>query len=188
MSTTPLLGSVEGTEQLAERLIERLLAPRETVLKHRAPRSDYVHQLRRDIRAGKAKPVHMLLAVLVEDLKDGIPLATVLAFTDELRDALTELAAPAVALTSTKTMRTLLLNEQRAQAERDGLEIELHADPANLDIKRRFLAASKRYETANAALLGAVSRDAAALEQRYPGTRRTRTIVTTRAARAGAFA
>ena len=63
---------------VARMITELLLQPRRCYLKHRAPKSAYVHQLRRDIAAGKARPVEMLLSISASDLEDRVPLSLVL--------------------------------------------------------------------------------------------------------------
>lgn len=70
-TTTPSAATVPSL------VCEQLLQPRRAYLHHRAPRSTYVHQLRRSIASGKARPVEMLLAISMADLDDGIPLALV---------------------------------------------------------------------------------------------------------------
>lgn len=177
MSTTNNSGNVAVLEQIAEPLTARLLHPREKHLNHRAPRSEYVHQVRRDVKCGKKTPIKMLLAVLLSDGEDGVPLPILLGFVDELRDVIVQHVTPA-ARPCGKTLRTLLLNEARAEGERNLIEIELHADPENVALQRRFLEASRRYEIANDALCGEVSRRAAAGAVQYP-TVRPRAMVLT---------
>lgn len=169
MTTTLHLADVAVVEELAEALTKRLLEPRDKRLHGRAPRDPHVHQLRRSIACGKAKPMMMLLTVLFADMEDGIPAQALLPFLDELREVLIVRGAP-TAYTPTKTLRTLLLNEARRQAERDQVEIELRYDPNNEALKRRFLEATARYEEANQALTAVVSRDAALIQQRFPRT------------------
>lgn len=167
MPNTEQLVGVAAVENVAEALVRRLLEPREKRLHGRAPRSKYVHQLRRDMACGRSKALVMVVSVLFADLEEGLPLEAVLPFVDELRDALTVRAKP-MPYTSTKTLRALLLAEARAQGERDVLEVELQFAPDDQDLKRRFIEATARYDAANAALTSAVSRDAALIQQRYP--------------------
>lgn len=58
-------------QELAHAIVEQLLEVRDIDLKHRAPKCDYTHQLRRDIKRGQVIPVHMLLALSFADLDDG---------------------------------------------------------------------------------------------------------------------
>jgi hypothetical protein len=167
MTNTVALSGVGTVEELAATLTKRLLEPRKKRLHNRAPRSKSVHQLRRDLKGGRAKAVMMILRVIFADIEERVPADDFLPFVDELREAIIVRGAPC-AYTPTKTLRQLLLAEARAQGERDQLEIELRYAPDDEDVKRRFADATVRYNAANAALAAAVSRDAALLQQRFP--------------------
>lgn len=79
MTTTPRLVAVglDALEALAAAIAEQLLQVRRVHLKNRAPRARRLHQLRRDVACGRAKPWHMLLALSFTDLEDGAPLSAV---------------------------------------------------------------------------------------------------------------
>lgn len=175
VSTTTHLGDVAIAET-NEELIELLLQPREERLNHRAPTSRYVHRLRRELRSGKSKPVKMLLSIMAADLSDGVPLPVIERFVDEFRRSLRKLAGLR-ATACTRTLRTLLLNEARAQHARDLIEIELNADPNKQQLMERFAKATADLETANRALCEEVAARRTIIEAAFPQTRREKALV-----------
>lgn len=65
-------------EALAEPITEDFLDPRRTILKGRAPRWAYAHEIRRKLAAKVIKPIVMLLALTFADVDDNLPLEIVL--------------------------------------------------------------------------------------------------------------
>lgn len=83
-----------------------------------APSSDYVAQLRRDMKIGKAVPWNMVLEVAECDLRDGVSLSVVGA---PFRQALAHLAeiAKRIEKKLDRPLMVLMLNETRAQGKAD---------------------------------------------------------------------
>lgn len=76
-STTAALARVVGglsgvaVENIADAMVDRMLAPRREFLNGRKPKSTAIHQLRRDIATkSKAKPMHQLVRVLFADAEE----------------------------------------------------------------------------------------------------------------------
>lgn len=65
-------------DPLARAVVELALQPRRIDLGKRAPRSKWVHGLRRKMAGYVVRPVHMLLAIAIADLEDGASLTRVL--------------------------------------------------------------------------------------------------------------
>jgi hypothetical protein len=170
MTTQNRLANVAVRDQIAAALEAGLLETREKHLKH-APRDEYVHQNRRDIARGRARPGFMIVGQLMEDIADGVPVAIAFRPLLDLRAALEawqESSAPRGA----KTLRALLLNEARAEGRRNLAEIELSHNPENAELLRRFQEASAAYEAANRELCDDVGRRRAVVELAYPQTAR----------------
>jgi hypothetical protein len=71
-STHERSGVTTGIAQLAALLREQLLQARRIYLRNRAPKSPYVHQLRRKVSAEQTRTFEILLAISFADIDDGI--------------------------------------------------------------------------------------------------------------------
>src|SRR5690348_6582372 len=115
-------------ESLARDITEQLLQPRRVYLKHRAPRSKYVHDLRRKLAAWIVRPVAMLLAISLADLDDGVPLSLVLEPYRTIM-ALLEAHASGARIAASGPALPLVQRETRAQAAMDAAQNEYLANP-----------------------------------------------------------
>jgi hypothetical protein len=160
--------AVETARELARDLSEQLLQPRRIILKHRAPASRYVHQLRRDIAAGKARPFDMVLAVSLSDLDDGAPVASVvapyLAAASVLQEIGEQLAARAPAADSDgPALLGAIRRENRIQATCDQDEREIIAHPTSREVLDQALSARALYDAASDRLVAILRRRRARL-------------------------
>lgn len=142
---------------LIDALREQLLQPRRTYLRHRAPRSKYVAQLRRDIARGQCKPIAMLMAVMLADVEDGVPASLV---TQWLESAKALVEAQAVERQRTAPVPVSLLplhrRETRAQAALDEAQLRALAEPDNADALEEVAEKAAEYDAAESTLLSAV--------------------------------
>jgi hypothetical protein len=159
-NSTPASVSVTA-DGLARAVTEQLLQPRRVYLHRKAPRSAYVHSLRRKMASGAVQPVFMLLSAAMADLEDGIPLPLVLQAWHSAIAVLTEYAntLPATRTTDVLPIERLLplvQRENRMQAEKDAAERHLIANPESVDAHDRLLAADALYDSENDRLVAAV--------------------------------
>lgn len=91
--TVSVVGISSGLATIAREVTASFLAVREKAIGVRAPRSEYVKNLRADMRRGGAQPVKMLLAVGCADLDDGAPLRLVTQPLREMIERLEQYAA-----------------------------------------------------------------------------------------------
>jgi hypothetical protein len=159
-NTTSGAGVTAPIAQLAKRLTEQLLDGRRTWLRHRAPKSRYVHQLRRDLAAERKKAVEFLLAISFSDIDDGLPPAVA---SQMYRDAiaLIEERAQQRALTRGEPIvgpdpLALVQRESDAQAEKDSAERAFIDQPMSPETLQRVLDADAAYDAANDRLVTAV--------------------------------
>jgi hypothetical protein len=139
--------------QLAALLREQMLQARRIYLRGRAPKSKYVHQLRRDMAADKRKSFELLLAISMSDVEDGIApsivaqpyLSAVALLEERAREIAQQRGGPALAPDPV----ALIQRENRAQATKDECERDVIANPASPDALQRLLDADARYEAEN---------------------------------------
>lgn len=178
MSTTPRSTAVMS-ESIATDTVELLLQPRRVYLKARAPKDRRVHQLRRDIGGGRAKPVHMLLAVTIADLHDGVPLSLALRPYEALIAVLTEYAeqvqaprtseAPALVNVAdvdgvpVRSLLPLVNRELRAQTAFDAATNDVLANPDDVRALDAALVRSAEYTAECERMTGAIRQRRAAL-------------------------
>jgi hypothetical protein len=151
MTTTPASGVVTNVllASIAEDVSEQLLQPRRVYLRHRAPASRYVHQLRRDIASGKAKPIAMALSITFADQDDGLPTSlliqpylTIIAMIEARGQAS---SANALA-ESDRAIAAASVREQRAQTELDVAQLQLRGADDPIAACDRALDASAQYD------------------------------------------
>lgn len=151
MNSTRATGAVTSAvvASIAEDVTEQLLQPRRIYLRHRAPKSSYVHDLRRKMASFIVRPVAMLLAVTFADQDDGVPVSllvqpflTIIAMIEARAQA-----APDRALAeSDRAIAAASVREQRAQTELDVAQLSLPAAADPLAACDRLLEASARYD------------------------------------------
>lgn len=145
---------------LAKDLTEQLLQGRRVWLKHRAPKSAYVHQLRRDLSAERKKSIEFLLAISFADIDDGLSptVATqmyrsIIALIEERAQQRARLRGePAVGAEPL----ALVQRESAVQAAKDDAERAYIADPASPETMQRLIEADAAYEIANDRLVNTV--------------------------------
>jgi hypothetical protein len=140
--------SVIVHETLAADVTAMLLQPREEILKRRAPRSPYVHDIRRKIKAAIAKPIVMLLAVSMADIDDGISAAVAVqpyeAMIALLRAHAVRRAKPSGVPWEIR-VRRVMERETIAQGKLDIAQLRASAQPTNLMILVELRQASREY-------------------------------------------
>lgn len=145
-TTTTQSASDVTIAALAEGIREQLLQVRRVLLKGRAPRNRRVHQLRRDIACGKARPVEMLLTLSAADLEDGASIESVCQPYDSAVATLRELAARRE--TTPMPMLTAIRRETRAQAALDEAEFTVLDAVSDSDISNDAAALADAEERA----------------------------------------
>lgn len=106
------------------------------------PSDPYAAQVDRDIRAGKSREIHRLLAVGITNLRDGAPLAAVVA------RPLREIAIYQVEAREyqPRPMIALVRRETREQALLDLAQLRaIHAGDNDLDAKRELASSIRAY-------------------------------------------
>lgn len=149
-STTNRAAAVTSIAHIAALITDQLLQPRRCFLKHRRPKSTYVHQLRRDIACGKAHPVEMLLAISNADLEEHVPIELVL---QAYYSAIAELTERAQQINGNRArgdapLLPLIQRETRLEAEFNAAENELLAKPDDVAVIDRVLTVSAEYDDA----------------------------------------
>jgi hypothetical protein len=159
-STHERSGVTTGIAQLAALLREQLLQARRIYLRNRAPKSPYVHQLRRKVSAEQTRTFEILLAISFADIDDGIapsiaaqPYLSVVAMIEE--------RAQARALSRGEPMigpdpLALVDRESAAQAAKDSAERAFIAAPMSPETLQRVLDADAAYHAVNERLVSVV--------------------------------
>jgi hypothetical protein len=161
MSNTLSVASVTaGLAELAKDLTAQLLQGRRIWLRGRAPKSRYVHQLRRDLGNDRKKSVEFLLAISFSDIDDGLPPSVASQMYRSII-ALIEERAQQRALARGEPVvgpdpLALVQRESAAQAEKDDAERAFIAQPMCPDALQRVLDADARYDAENTRLVTAV--------------------------------
>jgi hypothetical protein len=159
-TTNQQTGVTASLAQLAKDLTEQLLQGRRIWLRHRAPKSPYVHQLRRDLAAERKKSVEFLLAISFSDIDDGLP-PSVASQMYRSAIALIEERAQQRALARGEPVvgpdpLALVQRESAAQAVKDDAEREFIDKPMSADALQRVLDADARYDAENDKLVNVV--------------------------------
>jgi hypothetical protein len=161
MSNTLSVASVTvGIAQLARDLTEQLLQGRRIWLRGRAPKSRYVHQLRRDLAADRKKSVEFLLTISFADVDDGLAPSVASQMYRSII-ALIEERAQQRALVRGEPIAgpdplALVDREGVAQAAKDSAERAFIAEPLSPEALQRVLDADARYHAENDRLVNAV--------------------------------
>lgn len=133
---------------VAQELTDMLLQPREEYLKHRAPRSDYVHDIRRKIKALVARPIAMLLAVSFADLDDGVALSIVTQPYDGMIAILRAHAARRARRSGIpweQRVHRVIERETIAQGKLDVAQGRVNANPTCIPLLMELRQASREY-------------------------------------------
>jgi hypothetical protein len=159
-TTTSGAGVTASIAQLAKDLTEQLLQGRRIWLRHRAPKSPYVHRLRRDLAAERKKSVEFLLAISFSDIDDGLP-PSVASQMYRSAIALIEERAQQRALARGEPVvgpdpLALVQRESAAQAIKDNAEREFIDNPMSADALQRVLDADARYDAENEKMVSVV--------------------------------
>lgn len=159
-STHSDVGVKTVVAQLASGLCKQLLDARRTWLRNRAPRSGYVHQLRRQMACEQRQSFEPLLAISLSDVDDGIapsivaaPYLSVIAIIEErAQQRALARGEPVVG----PDPLALVQRESAAQAAKDDAERAFIADPASVEAMRRLLDADADYHAKNDQLVRVV--------------------------------
>src|SRR5206468_2310688 len=108
-------------------------------------------QIRKHMQQGLASPVRSLLTVLADDIRCGVPLATVVAPLTEMI-AFLELEADAVK-PRPEDYVTLFRAETRAQGRLDLAQIKVQAEPNAPEVLDELVTAHAQYRAASDSLI-----------------------------------
>jgi len=161
MSTTPSDAAVTSSiAELAKGLTAQLLQGRRIWLRHRAPKSKYVHQLRRDLAGEKRKSFEILLEISFADVDDGLApaiatqayVSAIALIQERAEQRAVSRGGPAI----DPDAITLVERESEAQAQKDSAERAFIAEPASPATLKRLIDADASYAAANDRLVSAV--------------------------------
>jgi hypothetical protein len=163
MSNTLSVASVTAADahprEDANLLTEQMNSVRRIHLKHRAPRSPRIHQLRRDLAPDKVsglprkEAMLRILEIAYSDIDDGAPPAAVCEWAKTFMN-LVEIRAQERAAAKGQPVigpdpLALIQAENRAQAEKDDAEREVLAHPTSPVALKRLLDADACYVSKN---------------------------------------
>jgi hypothetical protein len=165
VTTTPS-SAIVAIQDLAEHLILLTLRVRDVVLGHKAPKSSYVYQLRRDCRPkrGRAKPWHQLLAISFADVDDpAVPLDEV---TEPYRQAITLIEARRREVTTygsdLQSLLPLMIRETRDESAVNVAQLRVQEYPDDPEAHDALIEAVARYSE-SAERMVAASRERSAI-------------------------
>ena len=138
------VSSASLLDELAAQFTDKLLEPRRKYLHHRAPKSRYVHNTRRDLACGKLRAWRVILAVALADIEETDMPAEAVAHTFDLAAATLRARGREVRHdgAAAPSLLPLILRENRRENGENEAEDRVLADEDSVEAIDALLAAS----------------------------------------------
>lgn len=154
-------GVMAGVARIAETarvLREQLLQPRRVYLKGKAPRCRSVHQLRRDMAAGRVRAIEHLLTVSYADIDQGLSPKLVTQWAHSYIADVEEYAAERQRqrAASDGNLLVKMQRETRAHSVLDEAQLAALAHPDDPTALDAVITASAEYDAAEDTLVSAI--------------------------------